>query len=243
MKSIVMGGCGKVGSAIVNILSDAGNNVDILDIDGDFVPKTETCHFLHVTIPFSKTFISSVKRVARKYNPDHIVIHSTVPVGTTRKIGINACHSPVRGQHNNLEDSIRKFTKYVASVSVSTGDAVEEHLKKAGLKIQQWQKPEETELMKLLCLSRFLNELAFYEVADSLCKKYKVFNGRLTSWTETFNEGYKGTSFRRSELKFPNGVAGGTCVLPVSKMLYEQTKNEWLYSNIATFEPKPCKKK
>ncbi len=44
------------------------------------------------------------------------------------------------------------------------------------------------------------------------------------------------SKYMRPQLYFPNGVAGGHCVMPVSKMLAYQTDNPWLYHNIAIFD-------
>lgn len=233
MQTIVMGGKGQVGTAITNILKNHGHKVQVLDLD---VRPKHPAEVLHVAIPYSKDFVWLVKRAIKNYGPKLVIIHSTVPVGTTRRIGSFAAHSPCRGQHDNLEFGLLRFVKYVAGVTKKSAKMAFEHLKASGFPVFQWAKPEDTELMKLLCLSRYLNDLAFYEVAHGICKGMKVSPGLLNHWTDTYNDGYMYSKFMRPELTFPNGVAGGHCVMPVSKMLAEQTDHPWLRKNVAVFE-------
>lgn len=245
MKVLVMGGCGKVGRAVACLSAQAHGIPLILDKSCP-APEKQKVDFLHVCIPFSKSFVRAVKGVMKSYPPKYVIVHSTVPVGTTRKLGDSAAHSPIRGQHDELTDSTKRFVKYVGGNTAKTGKKCKEHLESMGLDVSLWDVSEETELMKLLCLSRLLNDLAYYETADGICKRYGVPPERLQEWTATYNDGYKDAKkgyFSRPELTFPNGVAGGTCVLPVSKMLFEQTNNDWLKRNIATFEPEICKSK
>lgn len=230
---LVMGGLGQVGSALAQVLSKK-NSVYILDLnEGPGLIKD--LDFLHVCIPYTENFVGIVYDVIEKYKPKYTVIHSTVPVGTTRQIGGNVCHSPVRGQHNDLKGSLLKFSKYMGSVNRRTAEAVKRHLEDSRVKVVVCSKPEETELTKLLCLSRYLNDLAFYEAASSLYKRFRVNRNVMKHWTQTYNEGYKGTKWVRPELDFPNGKVGGHCVIPVSKMLVEQTEDEWFDRNLELF--------
>lgn len=243
MNVLVMGGKGKVGSVIAKIAAQKFGCVHVLDKGQDTVPAVVPMDFLHVCIPYSKTFVKDVRKVAATYSAHYIIVHSTVPVGTTRLLGAHAAHSPVRGQHDNLAWGIKRFIKYVAGVTPRTGKECEAHLRGMGLGVIRWGKPEDTELMKLLCLSRYMNDLAFYEVAEALCRKAGVAPVKLLEWTWSYNDGYEampGMRYRRPELTFPKGVAGGTCVTPVSRMLYEQTRHPWLKRNLDIFAKKAC---
>jgi UDP-N-acetyl-D-mannosaminuronate dehydrogenase len=231
-----MGGCGKVGTAVDLALKGSGINSFVLDKDGEYKPKVGLLYkFMHVCIPWSRDFHRDVRMEMKRYDPKFVVVHSTVPVGTTRRLGYNAAHSPVRGQHNNLDNSIKKFVKYVAGVTPRTTNAVAEHLSECGIAVKKWSKPEETEIMKQLCLSRLLNDLSFYEVAHKICDENGVPPSRLFDWTWTYNDGYRGSIYTRPELTFPYGKAGGTCVRPVSEMLYKHTKHPWLKRNLDLF--------
>lgn len=239
MSAIVMGGKGQVGSALVEILEQRGIDVQILDQDGDFKPRLSNKYkFLHVTIPHSDYFNKAVRRAVKKYQPEYVIIHSTVPVGTTRRIGWYAAHSPVRGNHPNLKGALLKFVKYVGAHNDKTRVAVVTHLRDIGMTVEDWSKPEETELMKELCLSRYLNDLAFYETAFKACRKFGVAPIRLVQWTNSYNDGYAGTRYPRPELTFPMGHVGGHCVMPVAKMLSQQTGYKFFRKNLDVFDGK-----
>jgi hypothetical protein len=231
-KVMVMGGKGQVGSELVKILKRK-YPVKVLDIDE--TPEDLHCNILHVAIPYSENFIMIIKEVVDKSKPDYVIVHSTVPVGTCRAIGPNVVHSPVRGQHSALLSGLKRFVKYVGGQNVECERRAMIHLAKVGFKVELMKSPEETELAKLLCLSRYLNDLAFYEVAFRLCKDFKVDETIVKRWVSTYNKGYKGSKYQRPDLDFPMGHVGGTCVLPVSKMLYEQTRDSWLKKNIDLF--------
>jgi hypothetical protein len=232
---IIMGGKGQVGQALDTIMREQGLVPQILDIDTPDPTRFHCSAILHVCIRYSETFVEEVRRVAEKYNATLIIIHSTLPVGTTRKFGANAVHSPIRGQHHDLKSAIQRFKKYVAGVTPEATQRAAEHLRNIGLNVHVWEKPEETELMKLLCLARFLNDIAFYEFAYKTCLKFDVPTYPFYSWTESYNEGYAKTGFERPNLNFPFGHIGGHCVMPGTKMLYEQTADPWLKKSIDLF--------
>lgn len=235
MKTIVMGGLGQVGKAIANIIDRHGEKAAILD--KDFRPAVwSKFDVLHVCIPYSKDFVKIVKAEIFRYKPKLTIVHSTVPVGTTRKLGPMTAHSPVRGQHDRLEESLMRFVKYVGGTTKKAGTLAAEHLHGNGFPAYMLGKPEDTELLKLLCLSRYLNDLAFYETAYQLCIDYKVSPAFMLNWTDSYNDGYEGTKYIRPRFDFPRGKVGGHCVMAVSKMLAEQTGDKWLERNIALFE-------
>lgn len=232
IKCIVMGGLGQVGSALVKILS---RKFSVEVLDKNRVPKN-LCDFLHVSIPWGEEFMLAVQEAIEAYEPKWVIIHSTVPVGTTRKMGINVVHSPVRGQHDDLEGSLRRFVKYLGCQTREAEREIKGHLKTAGFSVELMPSPESTELCKLLCLSRYLNDIAFYETAGKICQKYDVRKTLVNDWNKTYNFGYKGSKWVRPILDFPESMVGGHCVMPVSKILAEQTGDEWLKKNIALFE-------
>jgi hypothetical protein len=102
--------------------------------------------------------------------------------------------------------------------------------------VEQMESSDATELCKLLCLSRYLNDIAFYQTTDGLCNKFYVNRSFVNEWNKTYNIGYKGTKWVRPILDFPGGKVGGHCVMPVSKMLAEQTGDGFLQRNIDLFE-------
>lgn len=231
-KVVVLGGMGAVGRALVTVLSK-NNDVLSRDIESDGQPFGNY-DFLHVAIPFSGSFVETIrKRLSIDHYPTAI-IHSTVPVGTTRSIGVDVFHAPVRGQHSDLEGGLRKFRMPVAGIGEP--GIVLSHLTNSGIPCELWSSSEETELSKLLCLSRYLNTLAWYENAGKICEAFQVDRSVIQKWTNSYNDGYFGTPYQRENLLFPDGKVGGTCVLPVTRMLQSQTGDEFTLRNIKLFE-------
>ena len=234
MKVLVMGGKGLVGQALVKALGSV-YEVEIVDLDGK--PAVSKFDILHVAIPFQGDFQVKVTQLAREYKVDNIIVHSTVPTGTTRGISVNAVHSPILGQHDNLEESIFRFTKWVGCASAISGRHACSHMQNAGLDARILGKTEDTETLKLLCLARYLHDLAFYENAEKIMGQFKgVEKNLLFKWNNAYNEGYKGTKFVRSNLSFPNGKIGGKCVAQNTKLLFDLTKNEMLKRDLETFK-------
>ena len=63
--------------------------------------------FLHLAIPFSDKFIDVTMNYAKDFKLGLILIHSTVALGTTRKvydkIKIPIAYTPVRGKYPNIK--------------------------------------------------------------------------------------------------------------------------------------------
>lgn len=92
------------------------HSLSIKDLDID--DGIQDCDYLHVCIPYSDNFVDQICECIEKETPKNVIIHSTVQVGTTRKIMeksglINICHAPVRGVHPNLREGLRTFPMYI----------------------------------------------------------------------------------------------------------------------------------
>lgn len=241
-KVVVLGGMGSVGRALVTILSSK-NDVYVDDLF-DKTPDVKGGVFLHVCLPYSDSFVNTVVAKAFAYEANAVIVHSTVPMGKTRKImelvsgqlKASVFHAPVRGQHSDLEHGLRAFKMPIGGFGEP--GLVLNHLKSSGISCELWKSAEETELAKLLCLSRYLNTLAWYENASGICSKFGIDRTIVQKWTNSYNDGYYSTNYSRENLQFPNGKVGGTCVMPVSKMLYEISGDEFTLRNIKTFEGK-----
>jgi UDP-N-acetyl-D-mannosaminuronate dehydrogenase len=101
-------------------------------------------------------FVEAVVSYVKRAKPKLVIINSTVPPRTTRKVfewcGCRVVHSPVRGVHKSLEHmkrELKRWTKYVGGASVEAATAAREHLEKLGLKTKVLKSSLETELAKL----------------------------------------------------------------------------------------------
>ena len=231
---IVIGGKGEVGSAIVKIEKEFSNNALIVDKDTQLVEGDllKTYVAMHVCVGYSDKFIETVKNYNATFNPELIIIHSTVPVGTTSKIkDVNIVHSPIRGIHPNLYDGITKFVKYVGGDDKSTKLAIR-HLESLWIDTVKLGSSETTELLKILSTTYYLHNVLYAKEVQELCNKYEVdFNEVYTHANNTYNEGYRKLGLEnvvRPILTPPSldGV-GGHCLIENAIILSKEllTKN------------------
>ena len=209
---------GEVGKALFDILDDAyTGEIDSLDVGG---LQHGTYDILHICFPYSDKFIESVKTYQSQYEPKYTVIHSTVPVGTSRACG--ALHSPIRGLHPDLTEGIRTFPKFIGGDRASL---VADYFRRAGLKVILCDRQETTELGKLLDTEYYRACIDFTKKAKELADKHGVpFHEAYTLFNMTYNEGY--TELGHSEYVRPvlqpiMTEIGGHCVMP-NKILIEK---------------------
>lgn len=204
-------GLGEVGTAIASILGCDG-------IDKDQKAPQRRYKFLHICIGYNEKFIEIVKEYQLLYDPDHTIIHSTVPIGTSRKLG--ATHSPVRGIHPELEQGIRTFTKYFGGPEAMIVGKIWE-LKHIPVFYSEHQ--EDTEALKLWDTTIYgLNILIEKEVYN-FCKKHKLnFATIYTSANHTYNRGYEAMGhpqFKKYNIVHQEGPIGGHCIIPNAHLL------------------------
>lgn len=206
MRSLIIGK-GEVGKALFKVLKKHYPTFirDKKDL------KIDNIEIIHICFPYSKNFIKDVKKYQKEYKPKYIIIHSTVPVGTSRKL--NAYHSPVRGVHPNLEKGIKTFVKYLAP----DNKELKRYFKKAGIKVKTFNKQETTELAKILDTTYYGWNIVFCKEVKRICDKYGLnFNDVYTEFNKTYNEGYIKLGKKnvvRPVLKPVKGKIGGHCII------------------------------
>ena len=170
-KSIIIG-AGEVGSSLYRVL-EATYKKDILlrDKIPDFGIDSDIS-FLNICYPYSDSFIEDTKNYISQYKPIvATIIHSTVPVGTTRKCGKACVHSPIHGKHPNLADGIRTFVKYVGGANINTVYMARHYLEKAGIATKMVSSPEVSELSKILCTTYYGWNIIFAKEVAAICKE------------------------------------------------------------------------
>lgn len=213
-------GAGEVGKSLFGVLKKR-YSVAIRD-------KSESpggnFEVLHIAYPNSKNFVDITKNYIKKYNPKLVVIHSTVPVGTTRKIASFAVHSPVRGVHPGLEKGIKTFVKYFGGRDAGKAAA---YFAKLGIKTQIFKKPETTELLKILDTTYYAWNVVFCKETKRICDGLGLdFDEVYTIANADYNEGYKKLKMPqvvRPVLKHVKGKIGGHCLIPNCDLL-----KDWL---------------
>lgn len=214
MKTLIVGR-GEVGTALA----------EVLDCYSPYVmDKGERAfgayEILHVCFPYSEEFGRSVAVYRQQYEPKYVVIHSTVPVGTSRSL--NAIHSPIRGIHPNLVDGIRTFEKMIGGAKDA---AVPDYFRRAGLKIMLFDKPETTEAAKLFETESYRVNIEFMQRVKAFCDEHHLsFHEVYTMQAQSYNAGYLALGhpeYSRPILQPIPGAIGGHCVSANRQLLDE----------------------
>jgi len=212
LKTLIIGN-GEVGKALYNILSKYYATL----ITDKEVLSDKDIEIIHIAFPYSKHFIKDVKEYQRIYKPKYTVIHSTVPVGTSRQC--NAIHSPVKGIHPYLEKSIKTFTKFLGG---SQAGEVADYFRRAEINVYITDKQESTELIKIDSTNWYGVCIEKTKETKELCDRYDVPFELFTLWTKDYNEGYERLGF--SQYKRPLLIPimktlGGHCIRQNAKLI------------------------
>lgn len=214
MESLVIG-LGEVGRAVASVLKCDG-------IDKGQTAQYKSYKFLHICIPYTEKFNEQIKEYQYLYSPDYLIIHSTVPIGTSKKLG--AVHSPIRGVHPELEKGVRTFVKYFGG----EGSVICAQLfVDKGVEVKCVANSDDTEALKLWDTTQYGILLLLNKEIHQFCKNNKVdFDIVYTDANRTYNQGY--TKLGRSEvvrpfLKFKEEKIGGHCVLQNAKILKSES--------------------
>lgn len=217
---------GEVGTAIAATLHKGfAENVATYDpkTDGEFdYERLKYVSFLHICFPWQPGFVQMVQKY-QSYLPASAVtiVHSTVPVGTTRKLGPMAVHSPVHGVHPDLERGLMTFVKYVGGVNTQATNAAWGALLRCGYFVKIVSSPEASELSKLCCTLQYGLAIVACKGIKELCDHYSVPFEEVYGWNIYYNAGY--TALGKPEVCRPvltpqPGPIGGHCVIPNAKI-------------------------
>lgn len=206
MRSIVIGNKGQIGSAIQTILDCDGE-------DSDFAYEG-TYDVLHVCFPWSDSFVEKVVEYQQMHLPQLTIIHSTVPVGTTKQIP-NAVHSPCRGKHPDLEGGIRTFVKFFGGEKAAEAAAI---FTEAGITCRMTPNSDTTEYMKLMDTEQYRDAIIREKQIHEYCTEHGLdFDVVYTEANQTYNEGYEQLGmpqYKKYVLTHMEGPIGGHCVEP-----------------------------
>lgn len=214
-------GKGQIGTALNKILEGEAH-----DPPQNIYAKAQDCTFLHICTPYNDDFEDIVDVYKKKFRPNTTIIHSTVPVGTSKEL--NAVHSPIRGVHPDLEEGIRTFVKYVGG---QNADIVAEELEKYDIETKVYEKAKTTEAGKLLSTTQYGIYIMISKKIHEYCedkdldydKVYKHFNA-------TYNSGYYDlgkTEVMRPIFDYVEGDIGGHCVIPNTDLM-DWDMADWL---------------
>lgn len=218
MTTLIIGN-GEIGRALGQILKQY--NPAFLDRNQEIPSEFQ---IIHICFPYTHNFISEVNQYKELYKAEYVIIHSTVPVGTSRQC--NAIHSPIRGMHPDLEPGIRTFVKFLGGKQASE---VAEYFKRAGLKVMLFDNPETTEAAKLFDTEYYRTCIEFCHRVKQYCDEHDLnFSDVYRIPNMTYNIGYTELGhqeFTRPILEPIMKSIGGHCVMQ-NKGLIELSENE-----------------
>lgn len=221
-RSLIVG-MGEVGQALSKVIEDA----QTLDLEKKVIKKP--IDILHICIPYTDKFVSQVKEYQRKYRPLVTVIYSTVPIGTSKKLG--AMHSPIEGTHPNLEEGIRKFTRFIGSDNGHY--PVDEFWANLKVRVRLIDSTASTEFLKLRSTAKYGINLMWADYEKSVTDKLGINYQDVKDFDLAYNALFRPSVqenriYQRYVLDPPEGKIGGHCILPNADILNEQFPHSWL---------------
>ena len=186
---------------------------------------------MHVCIPCGSQnkFVDAVVSYVERVKPKLVIINSTVPPGTTRRVfercGCRVAHSSVRGVHDSLEHmkwELKRWTKYVGGADAEAAEAACEHLEKLGLKTKVLKSSLETELAKLFVTTYRAWMIVCFREMHRISKHFGAdFEGVVDFLEDTHRVRLD------RPVMFP-GVIGGHCLIPNVELLLKSHDSEFL---------------
>ena len=221
-------GLGEVGSALQSILK-----CESLDTFKNIDTTTQQYYaFIHICFPYSKDFVKQVEAYKAKYSNGCVVIHSTVPIGTSEKC--NANHSPVRGVHPNLKEGVLTFVKFVSGKDARH---ICQELSKFNIITKVVVGTKNTEAMKLWDTTQYgVNIMLEKEIHEFCVKNGLDFDIIYTEANKTYNQGYQILNmpqYQKFVIEHREGKIGGHCVIPNAHLLNTPSAKRLLKDNKA----------
>lgn len=214
-------GAGEVGTSLGLVLEKAGHDVGYIDMNG-----VKNLHLendaIHICFPYSDSFVDQVDKYLEVYSAKNIIVHSTVEVGTTRKLGSDIAYSFVRGRHPHLDEQMTVFPKHIGAVNKSMAEEAAHYLRQVGFEMVVHDEPESVELGKLWDTTYYGICIAATKFAKQIADHYKLDWDAIAAVNSTYNRGMYRTEqehFVRPQLDPTPGAIGGHCVVPNAAIL------------------------
>lgn len=211
MTQMVIGG-GEVGTAIHHVLLD-GFEVRLRDV---YSTDHDPADVLHIALPWSDSFERVVAGYVEFYKAKLVVVHSTVPVGTCRRMG--AVHSPVTGRHPNLEEGVRTFRKFFGG---ERGEDAANLFRQVGVDVEVVPDQETTEAGKLWATLQHGLLVTIQKEMYEYCRRVGADPQiAYVAMNAAYGEGYRalGEKYVLPVLRDVPGRIGGHCVLANARL-------------------------
>ena len=235
MKKDIVAGIGEIGKPILKLLSKHGvvvgfdSNPDLMDERKFEKYESLKTSFLHIAIPVTGKFINNVSKLYKKFQPECIVIHSTIKPGMTEKLqeklSIPVIYSATRGVHKRMVYDLKRYTKFfVISANAPRGKWATtryvQSMKRCGVKTKKMSKPETLELEKIICDTSYLGWLVNYaQLSNVIAIEHGVDYDEMWSFSDEIQE------FLGNRPKMYPSFIGGHCVIPNLNLINNESLN------------------
>jgi len=187
---------------------------------------------MHVCLPCKNqdNFVDTVDSYAKKFKPKLLIINSTVPPGTTKKVQQSCkclvAHSPARGVHKSpkhMKWEMKRWTKYVGGADEKASEAARKHFEKMGLKVKTLKSCAETELAKLFETTYRAWMIACFQEMHRIARNFEADFDDVVDFLEDTHR------IRLDRpIMFP-GYIGGHCLIPNTELLLQSYDSEFLH--------------
>ena len=233
MKKDIVAGLGEIGLPILKLISKKEIAVGY-DLDKKLMNETKftklqntQTRFLHIAIPVNQNFNSNVLQLNKKFQPECIVVHSTIRPGTTeqlqKKLKIPIIFSATRGVHKRMIQDLQKYQKFfaISKNAPKKNWAISQYrktMKKCGIETKQMSKPETLELAKILCDTSYLGWLITYaQLTNTIAIQHNVDYDEMWEFSDEIHK------ILGNRPKMYPGFIGGHCVIPNLDLIQNQT--------------------
>jgi len=218
MMTVLVIGLGEVGMALYEIIKES-NEYEVYGLDltislNQQIPSK--IDIMHICYPYiNNIFVKSVIQYVGLYNPELLIINSTIKPRTISEISkrcqCKIAFSPFFGTHRGKEyfkNEIKYYGKFVGGIDEESTKLTMEHFNKISIFTIGTKSPLEAEIIKLYCTT-------YYGMIVALSQEFQRFS---RSMGADFEEVVKGISYLHSKAfnkppAYPDAI-GGHCVLP-----------------------------
>jgi len=229
-KVVIVAGLGEVGKPLLTILERtyACRGIDVTPVDIE-----QSCSVLHVCYPFQiRDFVGTTIAYIERYRPELVIIHSTVQVGTTKRVQdrtqVPVSYSPVRGKHAKMEQEMLHYQKFVGIDSREALQQASEHLSAAGFRVATYANAETAELSKLMETTWLGILVGWAQDVERMAGEYGVSYEEVNRFVEEISYLPK---------VWP-GFIGGHCVMPNIAILRDRFSSRFLDAVVQSNEMK-----
>jgi len=174
-------------------------------------------------------FADIIADYTKQYQPNLVVVNSTVPPGTTlrvaQKCNCQVVHSPARGVHinaNHMVWEMKRWPKYIGGATPQATKTAQIHFEKLGLHVKVLKSCNETELAKLFETTYRAWMIACFQEMHRIANAFNAdFNNTVDFLEDTHRQRYD------RPIMFP-GHIGGHCLIPNTELLLKAYDSDFL---------------